>query len=386
MNSESVGLPKGFLGTGIAAGIKSSGAKDLALILNMGPQKFGTAVFTSNQVVAAPVVWSRQVVKDGAVSAVVLNSGGANACTGPEGFADTHKTAEMVAELNGISASDTVVCSTGLIGVRLPMDKISIGVQKASQELTEDSLQAVAEAIMTTDSKPKISTLSHNQVVFAGVAKGAGMLAPALATMLSVVMTDAVVNEVEAKQCFAEAVEKSFNRIDSDGCTSTNDTVLFMASGASGVSLSKAELLDCLTQVTQDLAKQLIADAEGHSKIISITTKNAKSERDAVEIGRACARNNLLKCALHGEDPNWGRVLAAIGTTNAVMDPFNIDVRLNGVQVCRASAPGEDRGLVDLSDELIEIEIDLHMGTQSATIWTNDLTADYVHENSAYAT
>ncbi len=386
MNSESVGLPKGFLGTGIAAGIKSSGAKDLALILNMGPQKFGTAVFTSNQVVAAPVVWSRQVVKDGAVSAVVLNSGGANACTGPEGFADTHKTAEMVAELNGISASDTVVCSTGLIGVRLPMDKISIGVQKASQELTEDSLQAVAEAIMTTDSKPKISTLSHNQVVFAGVAKGAGMLAPALATMLSVVMTDAVVNEVEAKQCFAEAVEKSFNRIDSDGCTSTNDTVLFMASGASGVSLSKEELLDCLTQVTQDLAKQLIADAEGHSKIISITTKNAKSERDAVEIGRACARNNLLKCALHGEDPNWGRVLAAIGTTNAVMDPFNIDVRLNGVQVCRASAPGEDRGLVDLSDELIEIEIDLHMGTQSATIWTNDLTADYVHENSAYAT
>ncbi len=386
MNSESVGLPKGFLGAGIAAGIKSSGAKDLALILNMGPQKFGTAVFTSNQVVAAPVVWSRQVVKDGAVSAVVLNSGGANACTGPEGFADTHKTAEMVAELNGISASDTVVCSTGLIGVRLPMDKISIGVQKASQELTEDSLQAVAEAIMTTDSKPKISTLSHNQVVFAGVAKGAGMLAPALATMLSVVMTDAVVNEMEAKQCFAEAVEKSFNRIDSDGCTSTNDTVLFMASGASGVSVSKAELLDCLTQVTQDLAKQLIADAEGHSKVISITTKNAKSERDAVEVGRACARNNLLKCALHGEDPNWGRVLAAIGTTNAVMDPFNIDVRLNGVQVCRASAPGEDRGLVDLSDELIEIEIDLHMGTQSATIWTNDLTADYVHENSAYAT
>jgi glutamate N-acetyltransferase/amino-acid N-acetyltransferase len=291
-----------------------------------------------------------------------------------------------VAELNGISASDTVVCSTGLIGVRLPMDKISIGLQKASQELTEDSLQAVAEAIMTTDSKPKISSLNHNQVVFTGVAKGAGMLAPALATMLSVVMTDAVVNEMEAKQCFAEAVEKSFNRIDSDGCTSTNDTVLFMASGASGVSLNKAELLDCLTQVTQDLAKQLIADAEGHSKIISITTINAKSERDAVEIGRACARNNLLKCALHGEDPNWGRVLAAIGTTNAVMDPFNIDVSLNGVQVCRASAPGEDRGLVDLSNELIEIEIDLHMGTQSATIWTNDLTAEYVHENSAYAT
>ena len=212
------------------------------------------------------------------------------------------------------------------------------------------------------------------------------MLAPALATMLSVVMTDAVVNQAEARECFAEAVEKSFNRIDSDGCTSTNDTVLFMASGASGVALSKTELQQCLAQVTSDLAAQLIADAEGHSKVISITTKNAKSERDAVEIGRACARNNLLKCALHGEDPNWGRVLEAIGTTNAVLDPLNIDVSLNGVTVCLASAPGEDRSLVDMSAELIEIEIDLHMGNQSATIWTNDLTAEYVHENSAYAT
>ncbi|MBU3692942.1 MAG: bifunctional glutamate N-acetyltransferase/amino-acid acetyltransferase ArgJ [Candidatus Nanopelagicaceae bacterium] len=386
MSIEAGGLPNGFVGAGIAAGIKSNGAKDLALIINKGPQRFGTAVFTSNQVVAAPVVWSRQVVKDGAVSAVVLNSGGANACTGPEGFADTHKTAELVAELNGISASDTVVCSTGLIGVRLPMEKISFGVQKASNELTDSALQSVAEAIMTTDSKPKISTYAAGQVQFAGIAKGAGMLAPALATMLSVVMTDAVVNEVEAKACFAEAVEKTFNRIDSDGCTSTNDTVLFMASGASGVNLSRTELLDSLMRITGDLANQLIADAEGHSKIISITTKNAKSERDAVEIGRACARNNLLKCALHGEDPNWGRVLAALGTTNAVMDPLNIDVSLNGVQVCRGSAPGEDRTLVDLSAELIEIEIDLHMGNQSATIWTNDLTAEYVHENSAYAT
>lgn len=386
MSLESSGLPRGFVGAGVAAGIKSSGALDLALIINKGPQKFGTAVFTSNQVVAAPVVWSRQVVKDSTVSAVVLNSGGANACTGPEGFADTHKTAEMVAELNGLSASEVVVCSTGLIGVRLPMEKISSGVQVASSGLTMDSLLSVAKAIMTTDSKPKISTLTKGEVQFAGIAKGAGMLAPALATMLSVVMTDAVVNQAEARECFAEAVEKSFNRIDSDGCTSTNDTVLFMASGASGVALSKAELQQCLAQVTSDLSAQLIADAEGHSKVISITTKNAKSERDAVEIGRACARNNLLKCALHGEDPNWGRVLAAIGTTNAVLDPMNIDVSLNGVQVCRASAPGEDRSLVDMSAELIEIEIDLHMGNQSATIWTNDLTAEYVHENSAYAT
>ena len=386
VNERSMKLPKGFQGAGIAAGIKSSGNKDLALIVNSGPQIFGTAVFTSNQVVAAPVIWSRQVIRDNQVAAVVLNSGGANACTGPEGFADTHKTAEKVAETVGVSAADVIVCSTGLIGVRLPMDNLLTGIELATQSLSESTLVDVATAIMTTDSKPKISFLERNGVSFAGIAKGAGMLAPSLATMLSVVMTDAIVEPESAIDCFQSSVEKSFNRIDSDGCTSTNDTVLLMASGASGKTLSREELQSALNEITMDLSRQLIADAEGHSKIISIQTINAKSERDAVEIGRACARNNLLKCALHGEDPNWGRVLAAIGTTNAVMDATNIDVTLNGVQVCKASAPGEDRNLVKMSDELIEIIIDLHMGSASATIWTNDLTAEYVHENSAYAT
>lgn len=379
-------LPKGFRGAGLAAGLKSNGNKDLALIVNDGPQHFGTAVFTSNQIVAAPVIWSRQVVKDSNVSAVVLNSGGANACTGPEGFADTHRTAEKVAEVISVSASDTVVCSTGLIGVRLPMEKVLVGIESAANNLKSASLQEVAEAIMTTDSKPKISTLSQEGVEIVGIAKGAGMLAPALATMLSVVMTDAIVEPKKAQEIFAKVCDQTFNRIDSDGCTSTNDTVLFMASGASGITLSEVVLETLLQSICSDLAQQLIADAEGHSKIISIKTINAKSERDAVEIGRACARNNLLKCALNGEDPNWGRILAAVGTTNAVIDPLNIDVSLNGIQVCKSSAPGEDRSKVNMKDELIEIEIDLKVGFHSATIWTNDLSAEYVHENSAYAT
>lgn len=385
MNSE-INLPKGFVGAGVSAGIKSNGSKDLALIVNQGPQTFGTAVFTSNQVVAAPVIWSRQVVKDNNIAAVLLNSGGANACTGPEGFADTHRSAEKVGETLQLSSSDVAVCSTGLIGVRLPMENLLSGIEVAASSLNNQSLTDLATAIMTTDSKPKMTTNVISGVQFAGIAKGAGMLAPALATMLSVVMTDAIVEPTVAEELFKTAVDKSFNRIDSDGCTSTNDTVLFMASGASGITLSVEELRMALEQVSSDLAKQLIADAEGHSKIISITTINAKSERDAVEIGRACARNNLLKCALHGEDPNWGRVLAAIGTTNCVMDAANIDVSLNGVKVCVASSPGEERSLVDMSDELIEIVIDLHVGAHSATIWTNDLTAEYVHENSAYAT
>lgn len=384
--SNADSLPLGFRGAGIAAGIKSSGAKDLALIVNDGPQVFGTAVFTSNQVVAAPVMWTRQVVKDYTIAAVLLNSGGANACTGAEGFADTHQSAEKVADVLGISASDTAICSTGLIGVRLPMDSLLQGVATAAAQLSNNSLDDLARAIMTTDSKPKIANAKINGTSFAGIAKGAGMLAPSLATMLSVIMTDAIVDAHLATRIFEEVCDKTYNRIDSDGCTSTNDTVLFLSSGASGVTLSESELRIALSDVAGSLAHQLIADAEGHSKFISITTVNAKSERDAVEIGRACARNNLLKCALHGEDPNWGRILAALGTTNAVMDAQNIDVMLNGVKVCVGSAPGESREAVSMKDELIEIVIDLHMGTESATIWTNDLTADYVHENSAYAT
>jgi len=385
MMSESV-LPLGFRAAGIAAGIKSSGTKDLALIVNDGPHFFGTAVFTSNQIVAAPVTWSRQIIKDQTVAAVLLNSGGANACTGHEGFADTHHSAEKVAKTLNLSSSDIAICSTGLIGVRLPMDSILKGIETAATQLNANALRECAEAIMTTDSKPKIAHYEVNGAKFVGIAKGAGMLAPSLATMLSVIMTDAIVDSSNGARIFEEVCDRTFNRIDSDGCTSTNDTVLLMSSGASGISLSIDELRTALFEVTSSLAKQLIADAEGHSKIISITTVNAKSERDAVEIGRACARNNLLKCALHGEDPNWGRVLAAIGTTNAVLSPEKIDVSLNGVQVCIGGAPGEPRENVSMSDELIEIVINLNMGSASATIWTNDLTAEYVHENSAYAT
>lgn len=379
-------LPAGFIGAGVSAGLKSNNAKDLTLIVNEGPQNFGTAVFTTNKIVAAPVTWSQEVVKDYAVKAVILNSGGANACTGPEGFADTHKTAEHVADLLGASASDVVVCSTGLIGVRLPIEKLLNGANVAVANLSNASLLDCATGIMTTDSKPKIATSEMSGVAFAGIAKGAGMLAPSLATMLSVIMTDAVVDSFSAKLIFEKIVEQTFNRIDSDGCTSTNDTVLFLASGASGVSFSDMQLESALLKICSDLSYQLIADAEGHTKIVSITTINALTEADAVEVGRACARNNLLKCALHGEDPNWGRILAAIGTTSATFDPYRIDVNLNGVQVCTESSPGADRELVDMSGEIIEIVIDLNMGSESATIMTNDLTAMYVHENSAYAT
>jgi glutamate N-acetyltransferase/amino-acid N-acetyltransferase len=379
-------LPSGFSGAGVSAGLKSNDAKDLTVIVNQGPQYFGTAVFTTNKIVAAPVTWSMEVVRDNEVKAVILNSGGANACTGPDGFVDTHKTAEHVAELLSISASDVVVCSTGLIGVRLLMDRLLNGASSAIANLSNASLIDCATGIMTTDSKPKISTSEISGTIFTGIAKGAGMLAPSLATMLSVIMTDAIVDEYSAKLIFEKIVDQTFNRIDSDGCTSTNDTVLFLASGASGVSLPDAQLESALQKICSELSFQLIADAEGHSKIVSITTINALSESDAVAVGRACARNNLLKCALHGEDPNWGRILAAIGTTSATFDPYRIDVNLNGVQVCTDSSPGADRDLVDMSGEIIEIVIDLNMGSESATIMTNDLTAMYVHENSAYAT
>lgn len=378
-------LPQGFVGAACAAGLKSTGASDLTLIENTGPSFFGTAVFTSNKVVAAPVIWSRQVVKGQVVRAVVLNSGGANACTGPQGFADTHKTAEKVGELLKISSGEVAVCSTGLIGELLPMEKIVAGLEKIAPVLHMDSLQECAQAIMTTDSVPKIAQAALGNVQVAGIAKGAGMLAPALATMLSVVMTDAVVSE-KASAIFAKVTDRTYNRIDSDGCTSTNDTVLFMASGASGQSLSDAELEDLLMNVCGSLASQLIEDAEGSTKSVAITVNNAVSESDAVEVARACARNNLLKAAVFGGDPNWGRVLAAVGTANAHMDPLTIDVSLNGIQVCSNSAPDADKSAVDFSNRLVEIVIDLKVGKASATVMTNDLSHDYVHENSAYST
>ena len=377
-------FPQGFKSASIAAGLKSTGALDLTLIQNQGPLFIGAAVFTSNKVVAAPVIWSRQVAKGGTVRAAVLNSGGANACTGPQGFADTHKTAEYVGHLLNVSAGEVIVCSTGLIGEFLPMEKILTGLDAIAPVLSSDGLQTSAQAIMTTDSVPKIATATINGAEFAAIAKGAGMLAPALATMLSVVMTDAVVSH-NAQGIFQRVTDRTYNRIDSDGCTSTNDTVLFMASGASGVNISDSDLEAILMKVCGSLADQLIADAEGSTKTVAIKVVNAATEKDAVEVGRACARNNLLKAAIFGGDPNWGRVLAAAGTADADLDPLTIDVKLNGVQVCTNSAPDADKSTVNFSARLVEIEIDLKVGSSTATILTNDLSHDYVHENSAYS-
>jgi glutamate N-acetyltransferase/amino-acid N-acetyltransferase len=378
-------LPKGFRGAAIAAGLKSSGALDLTIIENTGPRFDAAAVYTSNKVVAAPVIWSREVTKGKLVRAAVLNSGGANACTGPQGFADTHHTAEKVADLLGISSGEVVVCSTGLIGELLPMPKIFSGLESIATVLKSDSLDDVSRAIMTTDSVPKVATVSISGVEFVGIAKGAGMLAPALATMLSVVMTDAVLPQ-NVQEIFSRVADRTYNRIDSDGCTSTNDTVLLMGSGASSVLLSDVEFESALMEICGSLAAQLIADAEGSTKTVAITIKGAATEEDAVEVARACARNNLLKCAIYGADPNWGRVLAAVGTADAQMDALNIDVILNGIHVAKESAPFEDKNKVSFADRLVSLEVNLNVGTATATVMTNDLSHDYVHENSAYST
>ena len=378
-------LPNGFTAASCAAGLKSSGALDLTLVVNDGPKFDAAAVYTSNQVVAAPVIWSKQVTKDKIVRAAILNSGGANACTGPQGFADTHKTAEYVGELLNISAGEVVVCSTGLIGELLPMEKILSGIDVISKNLKDDALTDVAQAIMTTDSVAKIATYKSANFEVSGVAKGAGMLAPALATMLSVIMTDAVLPE-NAQEVLKRVCDRTYNRIDSDGCTSTNDTVLLMGSGASGYEPAEAEFEDLLMQVCGSLSQQLIADAEGSTKTVAINVMGAVNEEVAVEVARACARNNLLKCAIFGGDPNWGRVLAAVGTAQAQLNPLNIDVTLNGVQVAKASAPFADRNQVSFTNRLVTIDINLNMGNSQATVFTNDLSHDYVHENSAYAT
>ena len=378
-------LPKGFRGAAIAAGLKSSGALDLTLIENLVPHFDAAAVYTSNKVVAAPVIWSREVTKGKLVRAAVLNSGGANACTGPQGFADTHHTAEKVADLLGISSGEVVVCSTGLIGELLPMPKIIAGLDLIATKLSPDSLDEISRAIMTTDSVPKVAISNKNGAEFAGIAKGAGMLAPALATMLSVVMTDAILPP-NAQEIFTRVADRTYNRIDSDGCTSTNDTVLLMGSGASAIQLPDSDLEEALMQVCSSLSSQLIADAEGSTKTVAITITGAATERDAVEVARACARNNLLKCAIFGADPNWGRVLAAVGTADARMDAFNIDVILNGVHVAKESTPFEDKSKVSFVDRLVNLEVNLNIGSATATVMTNDLSHDYVHENSAYST
>lgn len=378
-------LPQGFVGAAVAAGLKSSGDKDLSLIVNNGPSNWAAAVFTTNQVIAAPVIWSKEVIKGSLVKAVVLNSGGANACTGPRGFQDTHKTAEHVASLLDHSSSEVFVCSTGIIGDYLPMDKVVKGIDLMATHLSSDSLQDCAQGIMTTDSVPKIATVNLAGAQMSGIAKGAGMLAPALATMLCVIMTDALLPP-NAQSLFENAVDRSFNRIDSDGCTSTNDTILLMSSGASEVVLTDDQCKQMLEEVCSSLAGQLIADAEGSTKTIQINVQNARTEQDAVNVGRACARNNLLKAAIFGGDPNWGRVLAAVGTADAFLDASAIDVSLNGVPVCAKSAPGEDKALVSFENRLVTIDINLNIGSSSASILTNDLSHAYVHENSAYST
>jgi glutamate N-acetyltransferase / amino-acid N-acetyltransferase len=383
--------PQGFRAAGVTAGIKASGRPDVALVVNDGPLDVAAGVFTGNRFRAAPVLWSEQVVKDGALRAVILNSGGANACTGPEGFADTHATAEHVAAVltatgTEVGPGDVAVCSTGLIGERLPMEKLLAGVDAATSGLSVDGGPDAAVAIMTTDTVPKTAQVSTGGYTVGGMAKGAGMLAPALATMLVVITTDAVLDAEQADQALRIATSLTFDRIDSDGCMSTNDTVLLLASGASGVTPDLASFADAVTEVCADLARQLIGDAEGASKDIAIEVVGAATEADALEVARAVSRSNLLKCAIHGEDPNWGRVLSAAGTTSAQFEPDRVDVLMNGVRVCVGGGVGEDRSLVSLAGREVTIRIELNAGAESATIWTNDLTADYVHENSAYST
>ncbi|MCD9900031.1 bifunctional glutamate N-acetyltransferase/amino-acid acetyltransferase ArgJ [Streptomyces sp. MT29] len=382
----SVTAAQGFSAAGIAAGIKESGNPDLALVVNHGPRRAAAGVFTSNRVKAAPVLWSEQVLKGGEVTAVVLNSGGANACTGPKGFQDTHATAEKVAEvLEGHSAGEVAVASTGLIGILLPMDKLLPGIEQAAAALSEHGGEKAAIAIKTTDTVHKTAVAAGVGWTVGGMAKGAGMLAPGLATMLVVLTTDADVPAPQLDAALRDATRTTFDRVDSDGCMSTNDTVLLLASGASGITPEQAAFAEAVRAVCDDLARQLIGDAEGASKDIRIEVINAATEDDAVEVGRSIARNNLLKCAIHGEDPNWGRVLSAIGTTKAAFEPDQLNVAINDVWVCKNGGVGEDRDLVDMRYREVKITADLAAGTESAVIWANDLTADYVHENSAYS-
>ncbi|MFF0312474.1 bifunctional glutamate N-acetyltransferase/amino-acid acetyltransferase ArgJ [Streptosporangium sp. NPDC004379] len=382
----SVTAPLGFRAAGVAAGIKSGGARDLALIVNDGPSRAAAGVFTANRVQAAPVLWSRQVLTAGRVHAVVLNSGGANACTGPLGFQDTHATAEKVAAALGDSAGEVAVCSTGLIGERLPMDALLAGVDLAVSQVSRDGGLAAADAIRTTDTVSKISfKRGEGGYMVGGMAKGAGMLAPGLATMLCVITTDADLTAGQLDETLREATRLTFDRLDTDGCMSTNDTVLLLASGASGVTPDPAEFGRLVQGVCADLARQLLIDAEGASKAIAVEVVGAASEDDALAVARAVCRSNLLKCAIHGEDPNWGRVLSAVGTTDAVFEPDRVNVAINGVWICRGGAAGDDRAKVDLRPRDVTITIDLSAGPNSATVHTTDLTAAYVHENSAYS-
>ncbi len=381
----SVTAPAGFLASGVPAGLKSTGARDVALVVNQGPSSDAACVFTANRCKANPILWSQEVIRDGSARATVLNSGGANCYTGPEGFQTTHSTAERVAAHLGIGAGDVLVCSTGLIGMLNDRDDLLAGVDAAHSALAGDGGTAAAEAIMTTDSVAKEVVVEGAGWSIGGMAKGAGMLAPQLATMLVVLTTDAVVPAADLDAALRAATRVSFDRLDSDGCMSTNDTVAVMASGASGITPTPEDFTAALSQACTDLAMQLLRDAEGAAHDVAITVLGAAGEDEAVEVGRSIARSNLFKAAIFGQDPNWGRVLASIGTTGATFDPGDLDVAMNGVWVCRQSTPHADPGGVDLSGREVEVTVDLKAGEARATVWTNDLTHDYVHENSAYS-
>ncbi len=387
----SITRPRGFRAVGLAAGIKAAPKEDLALVLNDGPRDVAAAVFTANRVQAAPVAWSRRAVADGRARAVVLNSGGANACTGPEGFQDTHRTAEHLADLLDIAAQDVLVCSTGLIGERLPMEPLLAGVTSAVDRLDagEEADASASRAIMTTDSVPKTAEVTlPSGVVVGGIAKGAGMLAPQLATMLVVLTTDADVDAATAEEALRGATRTTFDRVDSDACMSTNDTVILLASGASGVTLGVQELTEAVRTVSADLARQLVADAEGASHDVHVVVRSATAEDAAEAVAREIARSNLVKAAIFGNDPNWGRIVAAAGCVPEAVAPFAVEdlsVTVNGVEVCRGGGAHRDRSEVDMTPRETLIEVDLGAGSASADIWTNDLTHDYVEENSAYS-
>ena len=380
----SVTFPKGFLASGLNSGLKNN-SKDMALVINQGPNFDAAGVFTSNQVKAAPVLWSIEVLKNKKLKAVLLNSGGANACTGHKGFQNTHKSAEMTAELLQIGPIDVAVCSTGLIGKHLDMQKIEFGIKNLVNNLSNNGGNDAAEAILTTDSHKKIISIDNDNFKMGAMIKGAGMLAPDLATMLCVITTDADLSELDIQEILQSSVKKTLNRLDSDGCTSTNDSVIIMSSGASKYVPTRNEFEKVLLEVLNELSNLLINDAEGATKNIEILIQNAMTEDDAVDVGRSIARNNLLKCAFFGEDPNWGRILAAIGNSRATIDQEKLDVKINDVLVCKSGMSCENESKVKLSNRLIKVEVDLNIGSKSATILTNDLSIKYVHENSAYS-
>jgi glutamate N-acetyltransferase / amino-acid N-acetyltransferase len=387
----SVTAAGGFHAGSVEAGLRASGGFDLTVVVNEGPLDAAAAVFTSNRAKAHPIIWSQQAITDGHIRCIVLNSGGANCFTGPEGFQLTHATAESAAHALGVGAGDVLVCSTGLIGEMLPAGAViaGVGVALSRRDHSAEAGLEAARAIMTTDSRPKTAiqtvTTDDGVVTLGGMAKGAGMLAPGLATMLVVITTDAAFEAPILDQCLRVATAVTFDRLDSDGCMSTNDQVTLMASGASGVTPNLEAFQEALTALCLDLALQLHGDAEGASHEIALEVEGAASVADAVAVGRSVARNNLFKAAIFGNDPNWGRVLAAIGTVDAEFDIYGVDVSMNGVRVCHNGAPDRPRSEVDLTPRNTTVKIELHAGHHSATVWTNDLTHDYVHENSAYS-